>query len=190
MIWSIFEELGRYITTDFFAANFCSLSTGSKLTMNIIEILKDLFTKESNMSFKNDLLKPKIISNLFNFTKLLLKSALNSEGPQSINNPQKLLTDEKLIFEFIESISKFLKTEESLKIYCNYLSSFITYDLNDPHSEAHCRKSLELIEIFFTNNLNDTKLIKNFLIKFINEIKDLGCLRNKNEYVHAIIKKL
>ena len=50
--------------------------------------------------------------------------------------------------------------------------------------------TLELIEIFFTNNLNDTKLIKNFLIKFINEIKDLGCLRNKNEYVHAIIKKL
>ncbi len=188
LIWKIFEELGRYLTTEFYATNFCTISTGSKLTVNIIEILKDIFTKESNTNIKNDLLQPNIISSLLNFTKFLLKSALNSEGNQFINNPQKLLTDEKLIFEFVEKISKLLKTEESWKIYCNHLSSYIKYDLNDPHSEAHCRKSLELIESFFTGNLIDSKLLKKILPKFINDIRELSCLRNKNDYVIVLIK--
>lgn len=215
-LWKIYQEMGKFITTDFYLNNLCTMATSSKMISNVLEILKEIFLKESNLTLKPDLLQGKNLENLLNFTNMLIKSSRNSEGIQTITNPQRILFDEKIIFDFIEKVSKLLNNPNAWKIYTDFLCSYIYFDLNEHHSEAHCRKALEMFETFFNSialrlngkeekNLSldkpevfgENEKQKSFVIlEFINEhlpklldcVKDLCALRNKNEYVAVLIK--
>ena len=211
-IWKIYEEMGKFITSDFYLNNLCTMATSSKMVSNVLEILKEIFLKERNLKLKPDLLKGKNLENLLSFANNLIKSSRNSEGLQTITNPQRLLFDEKIIFEFIEKVSKLLDYPESWKIFSDFLCSFIYFDINDPHSEAYCRKSLDIFESFFTQtmgllvgteetnlSINNYFLDKNkiFIItdfifenisKLLIRVKELCSMRNKNEYVSILIK--
>ena len=216
-LWKIYDEMGKFITTDFYLNNLCTMATSSKMISNVLEILKELFLKEKNLEIKPDLLSGRNLANLLSFTDMLIKSSRNSEGTQGLSNPQRILLDEKIIFEFIEKISKILDNPESWKIYSDFLCSYIIFDLNNLHSEAHCRKALDMYETFVNSIVGKltggednkkssieniipeekTEKNKNYLIlEFINDniqklldcIKDLCSLRNKNEYVSVLLK--
>ncbi len=214
-IWKVYDEMGKFITTDFYLNNLCTMATSSKMVSNVLEILKEVFLKESNLTLKPDLLQGKNLENLLYFTNMLVRSSRNSEGIQTVTNPQRILCDEKFIFDFVEKISKLLNNPSAWKIYSNFLCSYIDFDINDQHSEAHCRKALEMFETFFSSivaklyeteeiNLSLDKPIyfeneKNrifLILEFINDhlprlldcVKDLCSLRNKNEFVTVIIK--
>jgi hypothetical protein len=187
-LWDIYSELGYFITTEFFMINLCTMATSTKMVSNTLEILRDIFLKESNIEIKPDLMKGKNLENLLSFIKTLVRSARNCEGIQVITNPQRILCDEKLIFDFTEKVSKNLDSLESWVIYSNYLSYFIKFDLNDPHSEAHCRKALEVFETFFNTKQLSTAYLKKYIPKLIYDIKEIACLRNKNDYVVVLIK--
>jgi hypothetical protein len=189
LFWKVYDEMGKFITTDFFLNNnLSSMASSSKMVMNVLEILKEIFLKEKNFKIKEDLLKDYTLQNLLSYVTMLIKSSRNSEGLQIFTNPQRLLGDEKQIFEFVEKISKNLYDLDSQIIYCKFLSTFITFDLNDHHTEAHCRKALELFDIFFSNKDLDNNLIKEYSPKLIHQVKEISCLRSKNDYVQVLIK--
>ena len=75
-----------------------------------------------------------------------------------------------------------------MKVYSEYLQSLLRFDVNNPHSEAYCRKSLELLETLFTTRLEKSMVIE-LLPRLISELKKICCYRNKNEYVTVLIKK-
>lgn len=189
-IWQVYDEMGKFITTDFFLSQLCTMATGGKMVSNVLDILKEIFLKESNIEKKADLLQNGNIHNLLTFISNLIKSSKNSEGINSITIPQRLLVDEKNIFEFVDKLSKTLTKPDSWEIYCNFLSSYLKFDMTDNHTEALLRKSLELFDSFFSgsNPYVDTNFIKDYLPKLISEIKEIACLRNKNEYVGVLIK--
>jgi hypothetical protein len=214
--WKIYEEMGNFITTDFYLNNLCTMASSSKMISTVLEILKEIFLKESNLIIKPDLLEGKNLNNLLNFTTMLIKSSKNSEGVQFVTNPQKLLFDEKIIFEFVEKISKTLNNPKSWGIYLQYLCDLILFDINYYHSEAHCRKSLELFDTFLgtisaklynTEEINlalddshfgngDLQKKDIIILEFLDEnipklfdcVKDLCSLRNNNEYVNILLK--
>lgn len=188
-IFKVYEEMGTFITTDFFLSQLCTMATSSKMVYNVLEILKEIYLKESNIIKKPDLIGGKNLENLLLYLGNLIRSSKNSEGIQCITNPQRLLNDEKQIFEFIEKLSKVLPSSSWI-IYCNYLSSYISIDINDYHSEAHLRKCLELFDIFFSDRRvqEEISFVKEYLPKLISEIKEIACLRNKNEYASVLIK--
>jgi len=215
-LWRVYEEMGKFITTDFYLNNLCTMANSSKMISNVLEILKEIFLKESNLTLKPDLLQGRNLQNLLNFTNMLVKSSRNSEGIQTVTNPQRILFDEKIIFEFVEKVSKLLNNPNAWKIYSDFLCSYIYFDLNQHHSEAHCRKALEMFETFFSSivaklygyeeeNLSldkpevfgeSDKQRSSVILEFINDhlpklldcVKDLCALRNKNEFVAVLIK--
>jgi len=189
LIWNVYQEMGNSITSDFYLTQLCGLSSSSKMIYNVLEIFKEVFLKENNHNNNSNLIKQKNLSNVLSYLNNLIISSKNSEGQQITSNPQRLLTDERLIFEFIEKFSKILTDYSSWNIYCKFLSSYINFNLNDLHSEAHLRKSLELFETFFANSTSiDVRFVKEYLPKLIYEIREISCLRNKNEYVSVLIK--
>ena len=187
LIWTVFEEMGKFIITEFYLTQICSLSSGSKMIHNVLDILKEIFIK--NQTIYNVFTDGKNLAKLLNYVSLLLKSTRTSEGIMTVNNPQKHLIDEKYIFDFIEQLHLQINSLIACNIYHNYLLQFVKYDLSDLHSEAHCRRVLEIMETFYTSKLQDPKInLKELVLQLIQETSYLCCLRNKNEYVTVLIK--
>jgi hypothetical protein len=60
--------------------------------------------------------------------------------------PHKLVTEEKITFEFIENLNDIVKrNSQSHLIYLKFLLSFTEYDPNEPHSEAFIRRVFSLL---------------------------------------------
>ena len=55
-IFKVYEEMGTFITTDFFLSQLCTMATSSKMVYNVLEILKEIYLKESNIIKKPDLI--------------------------------------------------------------------------------------------------------------------------------------
>lgn len=186
-IWIIFDEMGRFIVTEFFLTQLCSLSSGSRMIYHVIEILKEIYVK--NQTIFNIFTNQKSLEKLLVFCTMLLKSSRNAEGITTLPNPQKHLLDEKNVFDFIEQLNSQIKCQSSCNIYHDYLVQFLKYDLSDPHSEAHCRRALEILEVFYKEKSSNTKVtVKELVLKLIKETSYLCCLRNKNEYVTVLIR--
>ena len=185
-LWTIFEEMGKFITSDFYLNQLCSLSSGSKMINQILEILKEIYLK--NQTYYNLFDDNKSLEKFLNFLNMVLKSSRSAEGIFSISNPQKHLLDEKSVFDFIEELRLKANNQGSCNIYHDFLLGFIKYDLSDLHTEAHCRKSLEILEKFYLEKNADGMSLNELVIKLIKETSYLCCLRNKNEYVTVLIK--
>lgn len=185
-IWNIFEEFGKFISTDFFINQLCSMSSGSRMIYHVIEILKEIFVK--NQTLYNVFAEAKSLERLLAFLVMLLKSARSVEGISN-TNPQKHLMDEKAVFDFLELLNTQVKSQQACNTYHNNLLQFVKYDLSDLHSEAHCRRVLEILEVFYNNKSKDKDIsLKELVIYLIKETSYLCCLRNKNEYVTVLMK--
>ena len=65
----MYNDLGNFISNDFYFTNFSSMSAASKLVATTIEVMKEIFIKEENLKFKDDLLKGKTLNNLLKLSK-------------------------------------------------------------------------------------------------------------------------
>ena len=60
--------------------------------------------------------------------------------------PHKLLTEEKITFEFIEQLNDILmKNSSSHLLYISFLLQFTDFDINEPHSEAFIRRTFSIL---------------------------------------------
>lgn len=119
----------------------------------------------------------------------MLLSAKNSDSILASKMPQNLLQDEKTIFDFVERIGRLITDMDGIKAYYSYLETYLKYNYLAPHSEAYCRRSLELIEILFNTSKLEVWFIKDYLTKTVKYLMELCLIRNKVETVKVLLKK-
>ena len=191
MFWPIYEEMSKFIASPLFIESFPKLANDSKMINHIISHLNSIYLCNDYLNSSNgNIISDNNFDNLLIILNSLIKSAYNNEGITVIEEPYKLLNDEAIVLDFAYEIQQVLienNIETSLGKYSNFLCGYIYINLNDLHSEALCRKSLEMCMKLFT----DDKLSMNIILKelpvFINQVKELICLRNKNEFVTNLI---
>ena len=79
-----------------------------------------------------------------------------------------------------------VKVEDILVLYSDFLNSYLIIDINNLHSEAICRKCLDIFVQFYTNELLPVPITKKTLPYFISKCRDLILLRQKSELVSTI----
>ena len=79
-----------------------------------------------------------------------------------------------------------VNTEDILVLFSEFLNSYLIIDINNLHSEALCRKCLDLFVQFYTNELLPITVTKKTLPFFITKCRDLILLRQKTELVATI----
>ena len=80
----------------------------------------------------------------------------------------------------------YVDTEIILISFTEFLISYLLIDINNLHSEALCRKSLEQFVTFYTNELLPISVTQKTLPLFITKCRDLILLRQKSELVSTI----
>ena len=189
--WKVFDEIGKFILDEtLFINNYSKTVNGEKLIEIIVETLRTIFFKLLSTNISTELLN-KEIEKLISYTPKIF-SALNYTELNFIKaNPKVLINTENYIFELIEEIGKKIKTDEIIILIINYLITFITFDLNNPHSEILGRRSMECIGNIFGNEcvhlISNEKLgiiISDIVSNIIQIIKG----RYNNEIVEHIIK--
>ncbi len=132
-----------------------------------------------------------IFDNFLTIINALIASCYNNEENVINETPYILLNDENKIFEFLSDVlNSIYNINDSLNKYFSYLIQLMQIDLNDLHSEALCRKSLDLIIKFLTNNKIDNDIILLNSPKFIAESTKLILLRNKTDYINSLLHSL
>jgi hypothetical protein len=188
--WKIFDEIGNFITNDtLFLQKYCKEVDGEKLIEVIVDTLKAVYLKLITLKINEETLDketekliiymPKIFSSLslteYNFIKA---------------NPKVLLSTEKYLFELIEELGKKIKGD-TLILALKYLISFISFDIQKPHSEILCRRSLESIGVIFTNekihSIPNEEMSK-LILSIVNMIVPIIKARSNDDIVSYTIK--
>ena len=76
--------------------------------------------------------------------------------------------------------------EDILVLFSEFLNSYLIIDINNLHSEALCRKCLDLFVRFYTNELLPISIIQKTLPYFITKCRDLILLRQKSDLISTI----
>ena len=191
--WEVFNEIGKFISDEnLFIKNYSKTVDGEKLIEIIVETLRNIFTKLIGIKNIDN-------STLNNETEKLIKfipkifNALNYTEYNFIKaNPKVLINTENYLFELIELLGQKLEKNEIIILILNYLISFINFELENPHSEILCKRSLESIEIIFNNNefihtISNEEIAK-IILNIINAVITILKKRNENEVLEHIIK--
>ena len=192
--WKIFDEIGKFIENEnLFINNYSKTIDGEKLIEIIVEVLRNIFIKlisikdmDINLKLNKEIEKliiysPKIF-NVLNYTEYNFIKA----------NPKVLINTENYLFELIEILGKEVKNNDTLIIIMNYLISFISFDLKNPHSEILCKRSIECIENIFNNNeyihLISNEEIAKIILNIVNMIIPILKKRDDIKIIQHIIK--
>jgi len=109
--------------------------------------------------------------------RMLYASSKTSEGQNSLGSNQRLLTEEKVVFDFIEQLNDFYICDVEIQLaYIDFLSSFLDYN-GDPRSDAFIRR---VLQIMFNKMLTckiSANLIKRVLPNILDRMQSLIELR-------------
>ena len=124
--------------------------------------------------------------NVFDILNTLFESIYSIEPKLLELKPRKLTNLENNIFSLIEKIPV------KKNIIFNYLLEKIVIDIKKPHSEAICNRAIECFQKNLCNSEGEYKFglkkeEKEIIKIFIEKIKDIMSLRNKNEMVECLI---
>ena len=182
-IWSILDNLKLFINNEeFYIKKYGTSVIGGKLISNIIEALKQIFSKRENFKdYENELKR------LCEFIPELYYPISLTEGSIVINNPQKVLRVEKELYEFIDELIN-NSEKNDIKYLINFLLSYIQFDPKNSHSDALCRKSFESIEKIYSKYKNNEYLLNEIIPKIIDKLKPILLCRTSNESVSILIR--
>ena len=186
LFWCVYYEMSNFISNNYFYENFSDLAFESKMTSKILDNLRKLYLKK-------EFIEVTLSSENFNNLLIIIRALINSVyyTQKNLNNdpPYNLLLDESNVFEFMKEIQKIIINDENnLMSYAKFLSSYLKIDLNNLHSEALCRKSLDMFLYLFTDQFLPFNIYKNYLPIFITNCKDIISLRNKIDYVTSLLE--
>ena len=134
---------------------------------------KNKSNNNENENQKNDKKNPK--------NKLDLKIIDLEEYEKELNKDNNISTSR------IENENENeVKVEDILVLFSQFLNSYLIIDINNLHSEALCRKCLDLLVQFYTNELLPVSVVQKTLPYFITKCRDLILLRQKSELVSTI----
>ena len=188
--WKIFEEIGNFIFNDtLFLQKYSKEVDGEKLIEVIVDTLRPIYSKLMTLKIKEEIFD-KEIEKLIIYTPKIFSSLNYTEYNFIKANPKVLLSTEKYLFELIEELGKRIKGD-TLILAIKYLISFISFDLQKPHSEILCRRSLESIGIIFTNeniHLISNEEMSKIILSTVNMIVPIIKTRSVNDIVAYMIK--
>ena len=192
--WKILNEIGKFIEDEqLFINNYSKTVDGEKLIEITVETLRTIFTQL--ISIKNidfDLILNKEIEKLIKYSPKIFESLKYTEYNFIKANPKVLINTESNVFDLIELLGKNVKNNEILILVLNYMISFISFDLEKPHSEILCKRSFECIENIFKENEN-VHLIPNeemakIILNIVNNVIKILKKRYNNEIMEHLIK--
>ena len=168
--WKIFNEVGKFIENeDLFINNYSKTVNGEKLIEIIVEIFRSIFMKLISLNNIDNELNEET-EKLISFSPKIYTSLKYTEYNFIKANPKVLINTENYLFELLELIGTKLKNINILISIINYMISFISFELENPHSEILCKRSIECIEN-----------IINMIIQILNK-------RYDNQILEEIIK--
>ena len=190
--WEILNEIGKFIEDEnLFINNYSKTVNGEKLIEIIVETLRNIFTKLININIDDSILN-KEIEKLIKYIPKIFISLNYTEYNFIKANPKVLINSESYLFELIELLGKTLKDNNILILIINYLISFISFELKNPHSEILCKRSIECIEIIFNNNENihiiSNEEIAKIILNIINKSIEILQKRYDNTVLEHLIK--
>ena len=191
--WDILNEIGKFIEDEnLFINNYSKTVNGEKLIEIIVETLRNIFTKLINIKNIDDSILNKEIEKLIKYVPKIFISLNYTEYNFIKANPKVLINSESYLFELIELLGKTLKDNNILILIINYLISFISFELENPHSEILCKRSIECIEIIFNNNENihiiSNEEIAKIILNIINKSIEILQKRYDNTVLEHLIK--
>ena len=190
--WKIINEIEKFIETEIFINKYSKTVDGEKLIEIIVEILRNIFNKLISIKNEDDLIIDKEIEKLILFSPKIISAIKLTELNFIKANPKVLINTESYLFELIQILGETAKNKVILILLLNYLVSFITFDLKEPHTEILCKKSLECIEIIFNNNAGihiiSNEEIAKIILNLVNNIIQICKKRNDNEILLHVIK--
>ena len=191
--WEILNEIGKFIEDEnLFINNYSKTVNGEKLIEIIVETLRNIFTKLMNVKNVDDSILNKEIEKLIKYIPKIFISLNYTEYNFIKANPKVLINSESYLFELIELLGKTLKDNNILILIINYLISFISFELKNPHSEILCKRSIECIEIIFNNNENihiiSNEEIAKIILNIINKSIEILQKRYDNTVLEHLIK--
>ena len=188
--WKIFNEIGNFIVDEnLFLNNYSKTVDGEKLIEVLVDTLKTIHLKLISLNIQEEILN-KEIEQLIEYLHKIFLSLSYTEINFIKANPKVLINTEKNLFELIEESGK--KVKDGTLILCiKYLISFILFDLEKPHTETLCRRSIESLGVIFSNenihsipNEEISKIILSIVDKIVPIIKN----RTNNEIIEYMIK--
>ena len=191
--WDILNEIGKFIEDEnLFINNYSKTVNGEKLIEIIVETLRNIFTKLIYIKNIDDSILNKEIEKLIKYVPKIFISLNYTEYNFIKANPKVLINSESYLFELIELLGKTLKDNNILILIINYLISFISFELKNPHSEILCKRSIECIEIIFNNNENihiiSNEEIAKIILNIINKSIEILQKRYDNTVLEHLIK--
>ena len=191
--WDILNEIGKFIEDEnLFINNYSKTVNGEKLIEIIVETLRNIFTKLINIKNIDGSMLNKEIEKLIKYIPKIFISLNYTEYNFIKANPKVLINSESYLFELIELLGKTLKDNNILILIINYLISFISFELKNPHSEILCKRSIECIEIIFNNNENihiiSNEEIAKIILNIINKSIEILQKRYDNTVLEHLIK--
>lgn len=102
--------------------------------------------------------------------------------------PHKLMSEEKVTFEFIEQLNDILlNNSQSHFIYLSLLLQFTVYDPLEPHSEAFIRRTFSILTSIILQGKIPIDTLKQILLPLYDRIEQLIDLRYNNEACMGLI---
>ena len=159
-----------------------SLLKDEESIFNFITEIQDLILKY-NYSLNNnkDKKKKEKSNNLKNNNKNKINIIDLEEYENELNKINNINTNTSQNDNLDE-----VEVEDILVLFSEFLNSYLIIDINNLHSEALCRKCLDLFVQFYTNELLPISITKKTLPYFITKCRDLILLRQKSELVSTI----
>ena len=190
--WKIFNEVGKFIENeDLFINNYSKTVNGEKLIEIIVEIFRSIFMKLISLNNIDNELNEET-EKLISFSPKIFTSLKYTEYNFIKANPKVLINTENYLFELLELIGTKLKNINILISIINYMISFISFELENPHSEILCKRSIECIENIINKNENihsiSNEEIAKIILNIINMIIQILNKRYDNQILEEIIK--
>ena len=157
-----------------------SLLKDEENVFNFVTEIQNLilkFNSPSNNNDKDD--EQNLIEHKKTFTKKKSSKKFKNLKTKVDINPMKL-------DEFDNNINE-STVEDILVLFSEFLNSYLIIDINNLHSEALCRKCLDLFVKFYTNELLPISVTKKTIPYFITKCRDLILLRQKSDLISTIL---
>jgi len=120
--------------------------------------------------------------------KLIKTTNKQTDGFSGMGVPHKLLSEEKVTFEFVENLNEIVSLDRQAHLeYLRFLLSFGHYDRNEPHTEAFVRRIFSIINNIIIQSRVPSSILQEVLPLLFERIEELIDLRYDNENCMALI---
>ena len=188
--WKIFDEIGNFIVDEnLFFKDYAKTVDGEKLIEVIVDVLKNIYLRLISLEIKEELLNREIEKLVIYLPKIFLSLSI-TEFNFIKANPKVLINTEKFLFDLVEELGKKIKGN-TLILTIKYLISFISFDLEKPHTEILSRRSVEAIgKIFINQNIHliSSEELSKIILNIINMIVPIIKGRQNHDIVKYMIK--